>query len=182
MSDTREFVHTIDARDVIVEVNDAWRQFACESDAGELPERALGAVLWDHISDFETVYLYQAMVRIVREQGRRLKADYRCDSPRLRRFLCMEIVAMPERAVRFVSRVVKIEEREAEPLLDAHAARADWLLKMCSWCRKVLVGENDWREVEEAVRLLGFFQREPLPAITHSMCPVCYERVMSQLR
>jgi hypothetical protein len=69
--------------------------------------------------------------------------------------------------------------RERVELLDVGVSRDSDLVTMCSWCRRVLAAEDRWKEVEIAIQLLGLFEGDSLPGISHGVCPECYARVMA---
>ena len=83
-----------------------------------------------------------------------------------------------DRSLRIVVQLLKEEERERVALLDAMVRRDDDLITMCSWCRRVRTAPDSWEEVEVAIQLLGLFDRDALPQITHGVCPECTVRVM----
>lgn len=181
MADQRHFVHVVDNGDVIVEVNAEWRQFAAENGLPELPDRALGTPLWSHIVGYETVHLYQILVEELRKSGRPQTLAYRCDSPRLRRYMEMRITRQGGGRVVFTSHIVALEERPEVRLLDAAAPRSEETLMICSWCKKIHVGEREWCEAESAISRLKLFGEAGLPKLSHGMCPTCYEEVMRQM-
>jgi hypothetical protein len=116
----------------------------------------------------------------VRETGRPLGFDYRCDSPDTRRLLRMRMqLDRNSDEVEFRSCVLRIERRELVALLDSERqARSDTVLSVCSWCKSVLV-EQAWVEAEQAILQLKLFAAETLPQISHGICPKCSERMLA---
>ena len=182
--DARTVVYQIDADDRLSYVNENWNRFARENATPEIAGDAiLGRLLWDFIADRETQYLYQAVVQRVRASDITVRLPLRCDAPDRRRFLMMEVGSSGEDEVRFTTVTVREEPRETVLLLDPQAARSDAELPVCSWCKRVQVGEagSEWMEVEEAVARLELFDVYPLPRVSHRMCPRCREQFRSGL-
>lgn len=177
VQDTREFRYVIDGNDCFLSANGEWFDFARENGAGHLTlERLLGRSVWDFIAGRETRQLYRVLLKGVREGRSITRVPYRCDSPNRRRYMELGISRNADGSVVFCSWLVGQEEREAVALLDQGVSRNEELIAMCSWCNKVRVGEVDWVEAEEAVRVLGLFNAPALPQISHGMCGECAGR------
>ena len=171
--DAREFVHRIDAQDSIDYLNDAWLAFARESGShGLTAENLFGRKIWDFIADFETREIYSAIVHRVRETGGEVRIPFRCDDARVRRFMETSIRALPGKAVEFRNRILREEFRAPVPLLDHSRPRSGAVLKMCAWCKRVLVS-GKWLEVEEGAASLDLFDSPKLPTLSHGICPPC---------
>ena len=132
----------------------------------------------EYIADPETRHIFNLLINRAREEGRQACFNYRCDSPDYRRFMEMRIShirAMDQ--VEFRSRVLRLERREPVDLIDpSHVERSGEILKMCGWCKAVLV-DHAWIEVEQAVERLGILADRILPQISHGMCPDCRDRM-----
>lgn len=167
-------VYRIDGSDTISFVNDAWALFAAENGAPQLACETVGRSLWSYVAGKEVIHLQKVLVRRVRQEGAPRSFPFRCDSPLLRRLLRLELVPMPGDAVEFRSQIVH-EEPWAQPirLLDPIAPRANGpLLRMCSWCKRIALGER-WLEVEAYADEKGLFDSVALPEITHGICDDC---------
>src|SRR5262249_43619779 len=148
--------------------------FALANDAPALlPPAVLGPSIFTFVSDPTTIHIYEELFRCVAGGRGPIGFSIRCDSPPRPRFLYLVIQGRPG-GVRMSSTVLRIEARPAQPLLASQRERSDALLRMCSWCKKVDVGET-WLEVEAAVQRLALFEEERLPRITHGMCQHCHE-------
>jgi hypothetical protein len=86
----------------------------------------------------------------------------------------LEIAGAADGSVEFRTRVLAEDEREPQPLLDPRQPRSADLVRICSWCKKVDLGDR-WAEVEEAVERLGLFALARLPDLSHGMCDGCYD-------
>lgn len=167
------FIHTVDANDVLTDVNDHWLRFAQQNDAPHLTRQVvIGHSLWDFIAGFETPHLYKLMMQQVRQSQRRLVFTYRCDSPNFRRYMQMEIVPLAHQGLEYRNYLLREEPRDRVRLLDPTIGRNQELLMMCSWCNRVHC-DNVWLPVEDAVKTLGLFALSELPQITHGICPDC---------
>lgn len=174
--------YELDAELRIRAVDPAWSAFAQANEAAELvvPPGPLDQPVFGYIQDATTAHLYQRLFERVLRTARPVGFRFRCDSPEVRRFLEMEIRPGRSSGLQLHTRVVRLEPRAPSPLLDRAGQRGGALLRMCSWCKAVDVGDR-WCEVEDAVIALRLFERELLPAITHGICPPCHKRVEALL-
>jgi hypothetical protein len=169
-------VYDIDEADRLVFVNDAWTSFAVANDAPELSAPGvLGLHLWDAVTDPSTQELYRAVLDRVR-RGEVVHYTYRCDSPAVRREMSMR-VSLEGRRVRFTSRIAHATERAPQPILDRKVPRTNDLIRVCGWCKRIAVADDRWEDVEVAIPLLGLQAEATLPALTHGICPACFDRV-----
>lgn len=172
------FVHRIDSRDTLIEVNEQWLAFARENGAGHLSkETVLGRNLFSFISDAETSHVYSLLFQRVRKTLRVVSVHFRCDSPGQRRRFLMEIIPRANGVIEMATRVLEIESRPDALLLDPCAMRDTRLVRVCSWCKRVEVEGHGWLEVEDAAERLCLMERETLPGITHAMCRDCFQRM-----
>ena len=172
----------LDARDRIVDVNDAWLNFAVDNGAPALSrEGVVGKSLWDLVTDLDMSHLYRLLFDRVRQRGSSVNFDFRCDAPAERRFLGLQINLLPDQGLEIRTAVDALETRPVVDLLSADSQRSGATLEICSWCKQVRVGESDWREVEAAAEVLGLLDASTLPRLAHVTCPDCYERVMAEL-
>lgn len=174
--DAAEYV--LDGRDRIEWVNDAWRQFAEANGAPSLADGVIGADLWRYVAGSETQAIYRALFSRARE-GREIRVPYRCDSPVMVREFELVVTPVGESGLRCETRVVDERKRPPVVLLDASAPRADGLIHMCGWCKRVKL--HDWVDAEDAVSVLGLFTGGPVPEITHGICPDCMQRVLAAM-
>ncbi|MFP4058433.1 MAG: PAS domain-containing protein [Candidatus Brocadiia bacterium] len=180
-NDRRTFIHRLSAGDEIVSVNDAWVAFAAENGAPGLSREAVvGKPLWGFIEGLDARSLWRALLSRVRGGESPLRAPYRCDSPDCRRSFEMSVRLQPRGEVEMASRVLRLEPRPPLPLLDAAASRSDQMVTLCSWCKKVDVGQGQWLEVEAAVARLDLLGPHPPPQVTHGMCDACRDRYGSE--
>lgn len=176
-SDTREFVHRIDADDRLCFVNDAWLAFAQENGWRISADAVLGSPMMSHVAGAETRHIYRLLVDRVREAARPARFHYRCDSPGLRRYMEMQMVACRSGQIEFRSRVLRLERRDPVRVLDLALPHSrDHRLQICSWCKAVYV-QQAWLGLEEAVQRLGLLADAVLPQLSHGICPACSDRM-----
>jgi len=174
-------VYRIDAQNRVSKVNEAWIKFARENNGeGALPEKVLGSDIITAISDHTIKELYVSMIRQARN-GHQVKFQYRCDAPEKRRLFSMHITKTLVGEVEFVSTMVNEELRESVKFLEPDQPRSNVHLRVCSWCQKVALPPDNWVPVEEAVEKTGMMEATQLPAITHGICPSCYEEMLGSL-
>ncbi len=174
--------YSIDAADTIEAVSESWTRFAT-ANGGEsvLPSKVVGSPLWRWISDASTREVYKALLKNVRSGAPLVRFRFRCDAPRERRLLEMHIAANPGNSVDFETRLVLSQPRDNVRLIAADAPRTEALISVCGWCMRVHVSQGRWVDVDRAVVMLELFEAERLPAITHGMCPSCYDTMMAAL-
>jgi len=177
------FRYRVDSEDKVVEVSPNWTEFARTNDAPEscLPGGIVERSLWDFIADKETKELYRLLIERVRRTGKSAEVRFRCDAPECRRFMEITLDRKEGEVVEFTSRIVRVEPRDAVPLLDVRQVRSEEFLTICSYCKRIWVGDEGWLEAEEAIQRLNLFQSSRLPQLTHGVCTDCYEAVMAQL-
>lgn len=173
-----EYEYVLDRDDVLQWVSDTWLRFAEENEAsGMRPELILGRSLWDFIGCAKTRYLYEHLFATARDDTRSVSVPFRCDAPGLRRFMRLKISPEDDHSLRILVRLEREEPRDPVEFLEPGDAQPHELMKMCSWCRRVRSGE-EWKEVEEVIANRRLFKGDPLPAISHGVCPDCFDGVL----
>lgn len=165
--------YAIDDQDRIAHAGGRWDAFARENDSVHLlTERVVGTKLWDHVTGSEVRHLYRAMFAGLRNGAGPIDVPFRCDSPALRRYMCLRMRADRSGAITFTSTLLRTEPREPVALLGAHHTIGTSLLQMCSFCKRAMV-DDTWVEVETAVQRLELFEIDRMPRLTHGVCPDC---------
>ncbi len=172
--DSRRFVHEVDSDDRIRSVNADWEAFARENGAPELTAATVvGRPLLDFITGDELQQLHLMLMLRVRVSTEPVDLPFRCDGPRQRRWMRLRISPLADGGLRFEGRIERRAFRDAVPLFDRDAPHSlEEFVTVCSWCKRMLVGE-EWVEVEVAVERLALFEREPMPGLTHGICSSC---------
>ncbi|HEU5169019.1 MAG TPA: hypothetical protein VFU46_00705 [Gemmatimonadales bacterium] len=164
----------IDGHGRLAAVDGAWTAFAVANGAPLLTAGAvLGRPISGFIADPTTRHLYTMIYEQVR-RGVSRTFPFRCDAPSLRREMRLRLSPEPEGRIRCDSYLIAERGRPAVPLLDSALPRAATTITMCSWCKRTAAG-GQWLEVEEAVAEHQLFAGPTPPAITHGMCPRCYD-------
>lgn len=169
--------YRVDAEDVIVDLGEGFERFAAENGASGLAGRVMGTAIWSQLQGEEVIHLYRDLLRACRGSGRAVEFPFRCDSPTLRRYMRMRMVAAPDGSVTFESALLREVPRDAVELPPSGGGPQDAMLVVCAWCRQVEVEAGAWVELEEALRRLGLFGRETPWRISHGICPSCYRAV-----
>lgn len=154
-------------------LSDNWDAFARQNCAvGLAPGEVLGRSLWDYIKDETTRRLYQVLLRAVRSKGLSLSFPYRCDSPRMRRYMMMHLTPRADGSVTFVNELVETRARSPEVYFRSVLAPNTQYFVMCSVCNRVRFYETDnWQEVEEAFTTLAQVD-DPLEVV-YEVCESC---------
>jgi hypothetical protein len=171
--DARTFKHRVDARGRISHVNDEWLDFAAENGWPISAADVVGRPLMEFIGNPELHYLYGLLLARLRAGRGPVRYQYRCDAPDCRRFMQMVLQFDPEtREIEFASKILSIERRAPQAILNDTHAHDDGSLDVCSCCKRVNMAGR-WTEIEDAVVRLNLLGREDLPRINHSVCQDC---------
>ena len=180
--DNPEFHYKIDAADRLESVDPEWESFAAENEADRLTSDTVSGVsIWDYISGYEVKHLYEMMFDAVRRQQKEVHVPFRCDSPDCRRFMELTIEPQESGSLALTGSLLREEPRPRSDLLAATNRDPDRFLTICSWCKRVDVGNDVWVEVEDAVRELSLFNGALVPTLTHGMCLDCLASVEAEL-
>jgi hypothetical protein len=166
------YSYAIDAANRITQVSPEWLVFARECGARLTEEQVVGRSLLSFISDDATRHIYRVMLERVRATGRPMVVPFRCDGPEVRRFMELAVAPGESGGLRLEGRLLREEIRDPVALFDPEHPRGEGLLTVCSWCKRVRVGQG-WLEVEDAVTSLRLFDEPRLPRLTHGICPDC---------
>lgn len=166
--------YEIDARDVVVIVDEAWRAAARTAGACELETPSTDRTLWDAIGDPETRDLWKLVVEQVRGSGCEMTVPLRCDAPDARRWFEMLVSPLARGHVRFRCALQFEDPRPRIELLDPSVERTPQgdPLKVCGWCG---LGAQDgtWMELEELLRASRALEAEQVPPVVYGVCGEC---------
>jgi len=174
--------YTLDPDDVIVEVSSSWQSFAKENFAVGLTDReVVGRPLWDFIKDDSTRSLYKALLKAVRAKGQPISFPFRCDSPRIRRYMVMNVLPQQDGRVVFANELVETRSRSPEVYFQNKVGANKNYYVMCSVCNKVRPYEDDgeWQEVEDAFAAMAHME-EPVQLV-YEVCEPCSASVQTSL-
>jgi hypothetical protein len=93
----------------------------------------------------------------------------------------MEVSGGEGGTLEFRTRTLREENREPAPLPVAKVARSGEWVRVCSWCKRLFVGES-WEELEAAIERLRLFERAFAPTMTHGICEQCHQAMVEALR
>lgn len=168
----RKLVYELDRDDRIQRVDASWAAFARENGAPQLAAGVVGSSIWDWITGPEVEHLYRLLLARIRGARGSARIPFRCDSPETRRFMELEIAALPDGGLRFRSWLTRAEPRAPVALLDPRADRSERFVGICSWCKRVRARPEVWLEIEHAASSLRLLEGQP-PQITHTICGDC---------
>jgi len=180
----RETFYRLDREDVLRSVSGAWDDFARENDAPHLSGNGVvGRSIWDFITGDEVRHLSGILFSTVRERERPVSVPFRCDAPDIRRWMTLSIAPTSdsEGGIDISVRSLNEERRVPVRILDVRAPRSRNALRVCAWCKRARLGEDDWSEIEEAVERYGLFGSDEVPGITHGICTDCLEKVEDEI-
>ena len=177
MGTKSDVVYEIDRDDTLIYLNTTWNDFALENESASIiSDHVLGKNILDFICNSETRHIHTQLMEKVRCQERPLEVPFRCDSPSLRRFMQMKITPLVDNGIQYRCQLLKAEQRQVTPVLFTQIDDQHPLLRMCSWCKKVDIGNDQWAEIEIAVDKLKLFNSPQMQQITHTICSLCFDK------
>lgn len=181
--DTSGVEYTLARDDLILSVGGRWDAFARENDAVELADGGvIGTSIWRWVTGEETKQLLASIFHHVRAAQAFVTLPYRCDAPKVRRYLSFDALPLEDGRLRLVHHILREEPLSTAALiLERRQARSEALVAMCSWCCKIRTAEG-WLELAEAVAQLSLLSTERPPGLTHTICPSCDARVFPRPR
>jgi hypothetical protein len=176
-------IYVLDEVDRIVSLNENWLAFAKGNNASLSchPDRIINTSIWLYVDGIETKYLYDIIMKYVRESGASVSFPFRCDAPDRRRYLEMTISYMNYGRLEFATRLMREELRDPVDLITPDFPRSEEILIICSLCKRVELPGQRWEEVEAAITELELFDNPQLPMISHGLCPECLSHAMSKV-
>jgi hypothetical protein len=176
-----DLAYRIDQHARITFVNDRWDTFARDNGAPELAGGVIiGRLMRDFISDADTWHLYWLLIRHAQRVNRPFTLRFRCDAPDAQRFMQMRIQALDDGQIEFRSRALEVRQRAPLAVLMTGVRRdSARLLSICSWCNRGRI-DDQWLEIDQVVTVLGLFEGQPLPRLTHGVCDDCLARVKAE--
>jgi hypothetical protein len=164
-------VHRIDAHGIICYVDDAFRNFASAAGVPDLPDRALGTPLLDHIAGDTTKQWYRSLfVHVIRHGA--ASFDCRCDSPTVQRHQRMFVRRLANQGIEMQTTTLCTTCTTPRPradVFDLTIPHSQQTVQMCSLCLRVptVIG---WLAVDEAAHILQVFQGFLPPALQYTIC------------
>lgn len=164
-----EYALCLDRTDRIIHTSNTWDQFAPSACRRRL---VLGRSMEWFVADDTVRECFRMLLERVRKQDRTARIISRCDHGLRAR--AVQLTFMPVRAgeVEVVWTLLRGEAAESVPVVSRRRFHDGEFLRMCSWCRDVHMRTN-WQRLDAAAASLGLLDHEPLPPITHGICPAC---------
>jgi hypothetical protein len=161
--------YTLDAKDCIVDYGGPdWNAFAADNGKPELAAGQFkGQSIYAQVAGHFTQRFLREFFIAARTAAAPPSRPYRCDSPRVKRFMEMRAVAQDGGALRVEHRLIAETAMAVEvaPRELPGAGRADFL--RCSICNRLKTpGGEDWREPDQ-VGVLGSLR------VVHTVCKDC---------
>ena len=181
MDNQTSVIYRINSRDEIIFVNDIWDQFAVLNKSfSVIGSKILGRPIWEFMSDLTTHNIYLEMVKKAR-RGEPVRFKFRCDSPDMRRLLEMQITLVENEQIQFESKTIMAEMRSFQRFFSIDTPRSEQMISVCSWCNRLNNGKDFWWEVEDAINILGIFEKDKLPNISYRTCDECCGPLIKQI-
>ncbi len=157
---------SVDQDNLIVRVNAAWDTFARANDGVDLANDAvLGLNLLDSISGRVSKNFTLTVLELARRREREVVFDYRCDSPRVRRFMRAHVSADSSGAVHYCHEHLYSETFPHLVNFKTAAQRGRATLLRCSICNHVR-DDGLWRTPDSR-------PAEVWTEVIYGVCPSC---------
>lgn len=166
-------VYMLNRKDVIVDVNDAWNDFATNNDAPELiSERVIGNSLVNYVTGDITKMYVQTVLQNVRMIGKPIRRHYRCDSPTLKRY--MEMSIKPDgKNLQLAHKVIRTEDMTCTVHFNAALTPSEpQITKRCSSCGRVEAQKAVWVEAND-LYAAKHGAKDVTVMVEYTICPVC---------
>ena len=160
---------SVDQHNVIVRVNAAWDSFAHANDGAALANNAvLGLSLLDSVSGKVSKNFTLAVLELARRGEREIVFDYRCDSPRVRRFMRAHVNADSSGAVHYSHEHLYSETFPHLVTFKTAAQRGRDTLMRCSICNHVR-SDGLWRTPD----FVSYEFSGRVAPVIYGVCPSC---------
>lgn len=176
METARQYRYEIDENDRIVDVDDAWLEFARSNGASWLTrDSVIGEPLDRFIIGWRANDLYAHLIALLRSTGKATSLPFRCDTPHARRDMVLEIAPLANGHVRFTGQLEREVPHPPIPLLDPELTRSEQKLPICSFCLRIQQANGVWEEIEVALETPYAAPASGLPQLGHEVCPDCID-------
>ena len=144
--------YVINRKNEIIGVRGEWDRFASENRATRPLDdnNVLGKPLLSFFKGEETKSLYLQVIENVRLTEKSCSFPFNCDSPEKRRRMVMKIHYLDGQNIKIETYLKSEELRASMACLNSQIDRSSSAINICSICRRVSNGENQWFDVETA--------------------------------
>lgn len=135
-------------------------------------EAVLGRPVSRFIEDETVRELFRVVLERARKDARAVRISARCDSAIEARAMQLRLTPMSAGAIECTWSFFQGAVAEEIPNPRRLAFNPAEHVRMCGWCRQIHV-HRSWQKLEDALPALGALDHQPLPLITHGICPQC---------
>lgn len=160
-------VYYLDERDVIVDVNAAWNDFALQNGGILLADEVIGEKLLRFVTGEPTRMYINTVLESARTLGRRAVRPYRCDSPGLKRFMEMSVVPEAGKRLRLEHRCVRVEQRDPPVAFEYRPGRT--AVRCCSICNRI-EHRGQWAEAAQQITGRSTMRLD----VAYEVCSNCF--------
>ena len=162
--------YRLDSKDLILLVGGSWDSFAYKNNASGLSAREIeGHCIWEYITGDATVMWLKSLFGYVRVRKTAVERNYRCDSPKVKRFMRMRITPEEDGNLLLEHDILSIEPREKSVNFNKrHKQGLHNLIFRCSFCNQVYSG-GVWGELESLDKTINLQEL----TVAWSVCEHC---------
>lgn len=171
--ETETVKYLLDDKERIISISGPWDQFADENNGVSVRAcDVCGHSIWDYVTGDSTRMWLSAVFQLARLRGVSIERPYRCDSPKLKRFMRMRIDPDERGILQIEHALLNTEERTAPVYIQYGSENTDKNLKLrCSFCGRVK--QREWVEplAEQAATLCKII-------VAYSVCEDCQRLIL----
>lgn len=172
-SEKTQISYSIDKNNIIRSIDTHFIAFANANGWDSAESDVIDRHLGEFISGNEIKLLTEKLIEKVRITKRPISIPYRCDSPDVRRYLEMRLQLYPDNQILFANRILRVIPQDLPSYSFSRSTDCKDSISVCSWCNQAKLKENQWVDIDVAIKTLDLMAGDPKLKITHGLCNSC---------
>lgn len=162
-------IYWIDKKMKIVSISGPWDEFAEKNNGPDIvSEKVRGKHVWEFITGDTTRMWFDALIQLARVKRVPIERPYRCDSPRLKRYMNMTITPEDSGLLRIEHTLISTQELQTPVNFTfAREKNTEPIHTRCSVCGRVKNSQL-WQETADRGE-----EEEINMNVTYAVCPDC---------
>lgn len=174
--------YEIDPVDRVSAVCPQWNEEAAQNGAmGLMAEKVIGRKIWGFLDGVAPFQHYAAIFEMVRQNGFSASYTFRSDAPIRQSTVELTISPLSKQALRLTTRVLRKRFVPYSPLWDHTKPRNSDVIKACSWCKALNLGQK-WMTLKQAELRRADLRSFCPPQVSHDVCPECDQHLAQSRR
>jgi hypothetical protein len=172
-SDKTQISYSIDKNNIIRSIDTNFMAFAKANGWDSAESDVIDRHLGEFISGNEIKLLTEKLIDKVRRTKHPISIPYRCDSPDARRYLEMRLQLFPDNQILFANRILRVIPQNLPGYSLLRSTNCEDSDCVCSWCNQAKLKDDQWVDIDVAIRSLDLMAGNPELKITHGLCNSC---------